>query len=339
MTRLRITVRILLMAAMSFVAVAPLVSPVAGADQELTLDDLANWTRDPNNPIFLGNEFAGDPFVWAVAPGDYRMVYTDSVDDRQAIAMAASTDLVHWTPIPDAHYPNGVVLQGPGPGGHDPHLETAIYRETSTGTHQIYYIGYEAEETYHAAIYKAESDAIEGPYVRETDPVIAWSPEGADAAAMTSPTIVEMDGTLYMTYIGWETFPDGPVSIMGATSTDDGQTWDKTGPLSWEEIFGVEAETVQGPDGLYYRVGITSDDQGGDVISLGRAEHPFGPYTELPQPILTPAGPDVGEGDTIMSPSLLFVAETGTAYLYYSAVDTGGWPWVVSLATSDYRTS
>ena len=311
-------------------------APVGGADGELSLDALSDWTRDPGNPIFLGNEFSGDPFVWEAAPGDYRMVYTDSVDDRQAIAMATSTDLVEWTPNGSTQFPDGVVLQGAGPGGQDPHLETAVYRKADNGAHQIFYIGYVDEETYHSAIYVAEAPDIDGPYTRAADPILSWTPDGADAAAMTSPTIVEQDGTLYMTYIGWEAFPDGPVSIMGATSIDDGRSWKKVGPLSGEEIFGVEAETVKGPDGLFYRVGITADDQGGDVITLGQAEHPFGPYTELPEPILTPGGPEVGEGETIMSPSLLFVPETETAYLFYAAVDTGGWPWVVSLATSEY---
>ncbi len=303
---------------------------------DLELGELAAWTRHPDNPIFLGNSFAADPHVWEESPGQYRMVYTDAVEERQAIAMATSTDLVSWTPIANAQYPDGVVLAGAGPGGQDLNQETAVYRRTDDGQHQIFYIGYADEIEYHTAIYKAEASEIEGPYLREADPVIPWTPGGPDSFAMTSPTIVEHNGQLFMTYIGWQSYPDGPVINVGATSDDDGRTWDKHGELSWDDIFGVEAHTEPGPDGLFYRVGITGDTQGGDVITLGRAPHPFGPFTTLAEPILVPGGARVGEGDTIMSPTLMFRDDIETAYMLYAAVDTGGWPWVTSLASCDY---
>lgn len=293
---------------------------------------LSNWVRHPNNPIFGGQWFLSDPHVWEESPGNYRMVYTDANGDYQAIAMATSTDLVNWTPVSNSQYPYGVILQGPGPGGQDPHLETAFYRKANDGMHQIFYIGYMDEAAYHSAIYKAEATNIQGPYTREIDPVIPWTPGGPDSWAMTSPSIVEHDGALYMVYTGWEAYPDGPVTNMGATSSTDGRSWVKLGALSWDDVFGVEAHTEKGPDGRFYRVGITSDDQGGDIIELGHATHPFGPYTTLPDPILAPGGPGVEEGDTIMAPCLLFVNQT--AYLYYTAIDTGGWPWALSLATS-----
>ena len=308
-----------------------------GTGEKLTTSQQAEWVRNPNDPIFHGhgNSFAADPYVWMQSPGHYRMVYTDSANDHQVIAMATSTDLVHWRPISDSQYPNGVILQGAGPGGQDGYLETATFRKTEDGKYQVFYIGYSNESTYHSAIYEAEATNMDGPYTREAKPVISWTPKGADAQSMTSPTIVEYQGKLYMTYVGWASFPNGPVTIMGATSTTDGRSWNKVGPLSWDNIFGVEADTEKGPDGLFYRVGITSDAQGNDVISLGRASQPFGPYTVLPEPILVRGGPSVGEGNTIMSPSLLFVPGQSTAYLYYAAVDTGGWPWVTSLATGD----
>jgi hypothetical protein len=154
---------------------------------------------------------------------------------------------------------------------------------------------------------------------------------------MTSPTIVEHEGTLFMSYLGWATFPDGPVTLAGATSNDDGRSWQKVGALSWDDIFGVEAHTEKGPDGMFYRVGVGGDAAGDDVLLLGRAQHPFGPYEVRPEPILTEGGPAVGEGDSVMSPSLLFDDTTGTAYMHYAAVDTGGWPWVVSLARTSYQ--
>jgi len=324
---------------------------VAGCDDPISVVDppgaiplrsLANWTRNPGTPIFGGKtgQFAGDPHVWEESPGHYRMVYTDSyidgVNDYQAIAMATSTDLVNWSRIENSEFPAGIILQGVGPGGRDHHQETAFYRKASDGKHQIFYIGYESESTYHAAIYKAEATNIQGPYLRESEPVIAWTTGGVDAAAMTSPTIVTYEGALYMTYVGWAGYPDGPVVIVGATSTTDGRSWAKQGALSWNDIFGVEAHIERGPDGWFYRVGVVSDANGNDEFALGRASHPFGPYEVLPDPILTLGGASRGEVDSITSPSLIFVTGSQTAFMHYAAVAAGGFPWVISLATSTY---
>jgi hypothetical protein len=305
--------------------------------EPLSLEQLSEWTRHPGGPMFLGVVIAGDPHVWRDTDGVYRMVYTDGVGDHQAIAMATSTNLIDWTLDDDAELENGVVLQGAGPSGNDLYLETSHYRRADDGKHQIFYIGYPNEAEYHAAIYKAEADDVSGPYERESEPVINFTAGGADAQSMTSPTIVEHEGTLYMSYVGWATFPDGPIMLMGATSNDDGRTWQKQGVLSWDDIFGVEAHTEKGPDGLFYRVGVTGDDAGNDQLSIGQAEHPFGPYTVLEEPILTMGGPALGEGDSVMSPSLLFDSDSGVAFMHYASVDTGGWPWVVSLATCDFR--
>ncbi len=306
-----------------------------GGGGSISLDSLQNWVRHPKNPVFAGNEIASDAHVWREAPGVYRMVYTDGVGDHQAIGMATSSDLVNWKPIADSEHPNGIVLQGAGPSGKDLHLETAFYRKANDGKHQIFYIGYPEESAYHTAIYKAEASKVQGPYVRESDPVISWSAGGLDATAMTSPTIVEHAGKLYMSYIGWEAYPDGPVHIVGMTSTSDGRAWGDKVDLGWDDNFGVEAHMEKGPDGRFYRVGTVGDAQGNDVIALGQSDHPFGPFTQLPTPILTREGP--GEDDSITAPNLLFQPETGTAYVHYTAVGTGGWPWVISLATCKYE--
>ena len=306
----------------------------------IPLDSFAAWVRNPNNPIFSGftgtELVAGDAHVWEESPGSYRMVYTDDFNDRTSIAMAISNDLVNWQLIGNSEFPNGVILGGAGPGGKDISLETAFYRKATDGKHQVYYIGYMDENVYNAAIYLAEASQIQGPYTRAEDPVITWTSGGPDAHAMTSPTIVEHEGVLYMTYIGWEAFPNGPVHVVGATSMTDGRSWSKRGALDWDDIFGVEAHTEKGPDGLFYRAGIGADAQGNDMILFGRSNHPFGPYTLVSRLNLSPAGPAVGEGTTIMSPSLVFDHANTTLYMHYAAVDTGGLPWITSVATSTY---
>lgn len=299
---------------------------------------LANWTRVPGGPHFGGTagNFAGDAHVWEESPGNYRMVYTtENVALDAGIGMATSTDLLTWTPITSPQYGNELVLKA----GADPTkvvLETAFYYKTPAGQHQIYYIACTDEGVYDMQIFRATASNINGPYSNESTPVIAFGASGTfDDAAMTSPSIVEYNGELYMEYIGWDDSPKG-VSFNVLTGTAkaplDGSVWTKTGSIPWEQAFGVESHTEKGPDGWYYRAGVVD----GDILGIGWSTHPHGPWTSHDQ-ILAPGGAGVGEVDQITSPSLYFHVPTNTLYMYYAAVDTGGFPWMTSIATAPYQ--
>lgn len=301
---------------------------------------LSTWTRASGNPIFGGTsgDFAADPHVWEESPGVYYMVYTTDFGGAQAIGMARSTNLLTWTPITSPQYGSQYVIRGNGPAAGQNNQETAVHLKTASGQHQIYYIGYDNELVYAAQIYRATASSVEGPYTRESAPVIPFGAPGSyDDGAMTSPTIVEHEGKLYMVYIAWDDIPSGAPNVInaGAISTDDGVTWAKSGKLDWSGIFGVEAHIEKGPDGKFYRVG-TETPAGSDVLSVGVASHPFGVYTKLAS-VLTLGGASVGEVDSITGGTLLFNTNTRRVYMYYSAVAAGGFPWMTSLATAPYQ--
>lgn len=301
---------------------------------------LASWTRTPPSPLFGGSSgsFAADPHVWANGINDYYMVYTSEFSGAQAISMARSTDLVTWTPIVSPQYSSEHILRGAGPAAGQAHQETAVYYKTPGGQHQIYYIGYDSEATFQSQIYRATASSIEGPYTREATPVLSFGASGSyDDAAMTSPSIVEHQGVLYMCYVAWADSPTGPsptVINAGATSSDYGATWTKTGTISFSDIFGVEAHIEKGPDGKFYRVA-TETINSADALSIGVSAHPFGPYTKHAG-VLVPGGVGVGEVDSITAPSLFFNRADRRAYMFYSAVAAGGFPWMTSLAIATY---
>ncbi|MDH5738725.1 MAG: family 43 glycosylhydrolase [Nitrospira sp.] len=317
-----------------------------GLSGSVDFSGLTKFQRHYTAPLFGGEDgnFAGDPHVVTEAEDAYRMVYTtDSGSDSQAIGMAISTDLITWLPVESAQYSDHRVLSGAGPAAGQLNQETAFYYKTPGGAHHIYYIGYDgtAEGAYVAQIYRAISASnVLGPYTRETTPVVALGAGGSDDdSAMTSPSIVEYNGVLYMVYTGWGDSPNSPdpaVTTMYATSSNNGTTWVKQGSLSWNDIFGVEAHIEKGPDGFYYRAGVVVDGGGNDAVTIGRAFSPLGPYETYPD-VLTLGGASVGEVASITSPSLLFHEDTATLYMFYGAVDTGGFPWMTSLARAIYR--
>lgn len=301
---------------------------------------LSSWTRMPPSPLFGGTagNFAADPYVWADGPNDYYMIYTTDFAGTQAIAMARSSNLITWTPISSPQYSSEYIIRGNGPAAGQNNQETAVYYKTPGGQHQIYYIGYDSLATYQSQIYRATSTSITGPYTRETNPVLAFGSAGTyDDAAMTSPTIVVSGSTLYMAYVAWADSPVGPtpgVINAGATAGTDGVTWTKTSSIDFTTMFGVEGHIEKGPDGLFYRVG-TETVSTQDVLSVGYASSPFGPYTKYAS-VLTIGGAGVGEVDSITGATLYFNKLNRRVYMYYSAVNSGGFPWMTSLALARY---
>jgi hypothetical protein len=107
---------------------------------------------------------------------------------------------------------------------------------------------------------------------------------------MTSPSVVEHDGSLYIAFLGWDAPPDlvTTVWILGARSTDHGVTWEPVQEI--DAAIGMEGQITKGPDGLYYAAR-TAEHNGDEAIFVGRATHPFGLYEEFPHPVLTKQRP------------------------------------------------
>ena len=220
------------------------------------------------------------------------------------------------------------LLGSVGPSGLDSHKETGFYRKASNGKHQIYYIGYDNESTYEAQIFLAEADSINGPYTQMNAPVISKGIiAGKDVYCMTSPSVVEHQGTLYMTFIGWDNSPNNvtEVWVMGATSNDEGHTWSDLQIV--DTRIGMEGQVTKVNDNNFIAVS-TGDFEDAEAVFYSTASHPFGPWTEEESPILVQAGPPL-EKDEIIAPSIFIDPQSGEEILYYTGADYSiGW-WIM----------
>ncbi len=280
----------------------------------IDLENLQDWTRVEGrliHDVVDGYGVAADIHVFQDEDGELAAIYsgTDaSAPDYASIKLALGTEHTSWEVGP-------VVLNRVDAPPEQRSKETSFYRRGADGTHQIYYIGYEDEETYRSQIFRAESANLEGPYTIDAEPIIARGLQGEhDIQVMTSPSIVEHDGTLYMVYCAWNQFEgdgdDLQVWVHAATSTDDGDTWTVLGEVDVPVC--MEGAITQGPDGMFYAVS-----QQSEAIVLGRSDEPLGDWEMLPEPILSPAGPPY-EVD-ITTPQLYF--QDDVLFLYYSGAN------------------
>ncbi|MEL6344184.1 MAG: hypothetical protein AAFV53_13775 [Myxococcota bacterium] len=297
----------------------------------IALSALACMTR-ADAPIFRdpipseNYEAASDGHVFRDQRGALRMIYSGDHEGTISIKLADGQGWDRWSA-------NQTLLGEPGPDGQATNKETAFYRLADDGTHQLYFIGYDDEEAYHAEVYLAEASALEGPWTILPEPVVPRGMQaGRDVYLITSPSVVEHDGQLMMTYLGWNGFADvTAVWALGAISTDNGRTWGDVQEI--DAPIGMEGQITKGPDGRFYaaRTGEFGDVDG---IAIGVADHPFGPYEVLPDPVLTLGGAPF-ETHEIIAPQLFFDASQRTAYLYYTGADhQQGW-WMM-MASARY---
>jgi hypothetical protein len=304
--------------------------PVGASEDPIDLLSFACFDRVQTEPVFQdagfdgGYEIASDAHVFAGPDGGHRMIYSA----EGGIKLAVGADWTSWTPGP-------VLLDEstPGPSGLDITKETSFYRRSATGRHQIYYIGYDDEETYRSQIYLAEADTLEGPYT-QTGPLVELGEQsGHNVQVITSPSVVEHEGVLHMVWLGWNAPPDQvtEVWILGATSTDDGHTW--TNIREVDTPVGMEGQLTTGPDGRFWAAGVGETD-GTEGIFIAVADHPFGPFERLDVPSLVKTGSE-WELHEANAPQISFDHPNRTAYLYYVGADYDrGW-WTM-LASAQY---
>jgi len=309
--------------ALAFIIVSQLVFLIS-CDKEVN-PILTDWKRVSENPVFRdlipteNYETASDAHVFYDENNILRMIYTGDVSGKLAIKLASGSSWNDWDKTTPLIYLTG-------PSGLDINKETGFYRKSSTGTHQIYYVGYDNETTYEAQIYLAESDSLIGPYTQMTQPIVSKGMiAGKNVHAMTSPSVVEHQGTLYLVFIGWDASPDNVTEIwvIGATSSDEGHTWSNYQLV--ETKIGVEGQITKAPDGKFIAVR-TSEYKNKEAIYYATATHPFGPWSENETPILIQAGPPY-EKDEIIAPQISIDPITNKQYLYYTGADyqTGWW--------------
>ncbi len=316
----------------------PQESPIGVTHGEIVFDSLSQWQRHPKNPVFRdpmpGYEVAADPHVFHDQSGALWVIYTGDHEGHASIKMGKGNAYDIWSKVT-------TVLPGSSiPSGDDPGKETAFYRyEIETEKHQIYYIAYpdgDTDDGYESSIYLAEADEIEGPYTMSDTPIIERGHlADEDVYLMTSPSVVEYDGELYLSFLAWDNAPNKvtAVWVMGAVSDDQGANWGAFRKI--EAPIGMEGQITKGPDGLFYAV--SSQDHGATrAIFLSRSARPFESYTALTEPILirTDAGLEKHEAN---APQLTFNPISRRAYLYYHGADYASGYWMM-VAQTPYTT-
>ena len=249
------------------------------------------------------------------------MIYTGDDNGKPAIKLASSNGLNNWRP-------STTLLGAIDSFTLNAHKETGFYRKSSNGKHQIYYIGYENETTYEAQIFLSEAESIYGPYNQTNIPIISKGIiAGKNVYCMTSPSIVEHQDTLYMTFIGWDNSPDKVTEIwvIGATSTNEGHTWSNFQIV--DTRIAMEGQVTKVDDEKFIAVR-TGEFENKEAIFLSTASHPFGPWVESKNPILVQAGQPF-EKDEIIAPQIFIEPSSGKKILFYTGADhTFGW-WIM----------
>jgi len=307
--------------------VASLLMFIGSCDKENNEPTIVEWKRVPQNPINRDSipsenyQAASDAHVFFDENNQLRMIYTGDYNGKPAIKLANGSSWINWTK-------DTSLLYLTGPSGLDSHKETGFYKKSPNGKHQIYYIGYDDENTYEAQIYLAEADSLTGQYTQMPQPVVSKGMiAGKNVYAMTSPSIVEHQGLLYMTFIGWDASPDNvtEVWIIGATSSDDGHTWSNYQIVDTK--IGMEGQVTKIANNDFVSVR-TREYEDKEAIYYSTATHPFGPWTENENPILIQAGAPF-EKDEIIAPQITIDPITNKQYLYYTGADYQvGW-WIM----------
>ena len=308
--------------------ILPIIFIISSCQTEMDkpVDYPGQWERHPDNPVYRdyiseeNYEVASDPHVFFDEEGQLYMIYTGDVNGNPGIKLAKGKSFSEWEYEADLIYEVG-------PSGWDIHKETAFYRFSSSGKHQIYYIGYPNEENYESQLFLAEADEITGPYVQQSEPIIARGIlAGKPVHLITSPSVLEHDKLLYLTFLAWDGFQDVTmVWVMGAVSDDDGTTWKDIKEVNVP--IGMEGQVTQMPDGTYCAVR-TDAFKNVEAIWFSTASHPFGPWEEQDQPILVQEGAP-WEVNEIIAPQITVNPDNEQMYLYYTGADyQKGW-WVM----------
>ncbi|MFN2591053.1 MAG: hypothetical protein ABR518_09825 [Actinomycetota bacterium] len=174
-------------------------------------------------------------------------------------------------------------------------------------------------------------------FVRMFDePIMTPSLRGYDKLAITSPSVVRLDGVYHMVYAG---FRLRTVQLLGATSTD-GIRWTKRrdpvlepdSDRRWMNMGVAEAELRRGSDGVFYLFFTGLGPNDARAIGIARSTGgPFGPWVVNPKPIVQRSG----EFPKAIAPSVAVDPfGDGRALLYYSYTDQGEGVWGLRVATA-----
>jgi hypothetical protein len=172
------------------------------------------------------------------------------------------------------------------------------------------------------------------------DPIMQPTLTGYEKLAITSPSVVVVDGVYHMVYAG---FRLKTVQLLGATSPD-GVHWTKrTAPVlepsskrTWMNMGVAEAELRRGSDGAFYLFFTGLGPRENRSIGIARSTGgPFGPWVVNPEPIVQRSG----EFPKAIAPSVAINPfGDGRAFVYYSVTDEseGVWGLRAAMATEPF---
>ncbi len=168
------------------------------------------------------------------------------------------------------------------------------------------------------------------------DPIMTPTLTGHDKLAITSPSVVVVDGIYHMVYAG---FRLRTVQLLGATSRD-GVHWTKRAapvlePSSkrrWMNMGVAEAELRRGSEGVFYLFFTGLGPRESRSIGIARSTGgPFGPWVVNPKPIVR----RTGEFPKAIAPSVAVDPfGDGRAFLYYSVTDESEGVWGLRAVTA-----
>lgn len=271
---------------------------------------------------------SSDAQIFFDESGQLYMIYSGEDNEVPSIKYATGNSFTDWTI-------QGGLISNTLPSGLNAFKETAVYLLAPNGKHQIYYIGYPDEELYEANIFLAEADNITGPYTTIETPIVSKGLLGGkDVYTMTSPSVVEHEGVLYMSFIGWDNSPAEvtEVWILGCTSNNNGATWSEVAEV--DSPIGMEGQVTKGPDGRFYAVATGEYNKKREGIYYAESDHPFGPWSSSTTPILTQIGKPY-ETDEIIAPQICFDPVTNKKHLFYTGANhKKGW-WIMMASEPD----
>lgn len=155
----------------------------------------------------------------------------------------------------------------------------------------------------HSEIAHATADEPLGPYQLQGVALAGAGGDAWDAEATHNPTVIAYRGRYYLYYMGtrgpggwWDYRNNQRIGV--AVADHPAGPWHRlrqpvldVTPGAWDCLMTSNPSVTERPDGgllmTYKGVGAGAPPKGGDVLcGVARAEHPLGPFTKHPEPVI-----------------------------------------------------
>jgi hypothetical protein len=195
-----------------------------------------DWEAHPNNPLIVGDggwdadNMDAVVVVWDDQRLEYVLAYQgyNIANGKWGMGIYTSPDGAAWSAYNDGN----PVLDFTRP------VDGITYCWPLTFTHDSRgytgYLGGQPNGQNVCQMYKFEADQLQTSFTPSGEPVLRAGPDAYDAAGMASAAVVELDGTYYMFYVGFEawrsygTYQSSVNSRLSLATSTDGVRWEKS---------------------------------------------------------------------------------------------------------------